>query len=344
MSSTIRAGIAGALGMTFVGGSVAVSGTLADAPLNTAQAMRYAVACGLLVVWARMTGRTLHRPRGVEWLWLLGVTGSGLVVFNLALVHGSRHAEPAVLAVGVACVPVALAAIGPVLEGHGPRARVLAAAVVVSAGAIVVEGFGRADAIGLAWAVTVFVCEAGFTLLAVPVLGRHGPVGVSVHTTAIAAAMFAVLALRLEGVSAATAFDLSDLLAIGYLAAGVTALAFVLWYSCVRTLGSGRAGLLTGVAPIAAAAIGVPVTATVPGPAVWAGIGMIAVGLAMGLGPVRVKRCSAPVPALREGTPPDASEEERSSHAWHISPIRRTSVRRRDFLPPLGSRSTADSR
>lgn len=333
MSSTIRAGISGAIGMTFVGGSVAVSGVLADAPLHTAQALRYALACALLVAWARMTGRRLHRPRGAEWLWLFGVAVSGLVVFNVALVHGSRHAEPAVLAVGVACVPVALAAIGPLLEGHGPRARVLAAAVVVSAGAVVVEGFGRADAVGLAWAVTVFVCEAGFTLLAVPVLGSHGPLGVSVHTTWIAATMFAALALRFEGVSAASTFDVGDLLAIGYLAVGVTALAFILWYSCVHSLGAGRAGLLTGVAPIAAAAIGVPVTAAVPGPAVWAGIGLIAVGLTIGL-----------APAPRERTPRDAAEEGRSSRASRISPARRTSSRRRDCRPPSGSRSTVDSR
>jgi drug/metabolite transporter (DMT)-like permease len=279
----------GALGMAFVGGSVAVSGVLADAPLHTGQALRYVVACALLVGWARMTERTLHRPRGVEWLWLIGVAASGLVVFNVALVHGSRHAEPAVLAVGVACVPLALAAIGPLLEGHSPRARVLAAAVVVSAGAVVVEGFGRADAVGLAWAITVFACEAGFTLLAVPVLGRHGPAGVSVHATWIAAAMFAALALCIEGLSAATAFDIGDVFAIAYLAVGVTAVAFILWYSCVRSLGAGRAGLLTGIAPIAAAMIGIPVTGSAPSAAVWAGIALTAVGLAVGLraGPER---------------------------------------------------------
>jgi drug/metabolite transporter (DMT)-like permease len=287
VSSTLRAGISGALGMVFVGGSVAVSGVLADAPLHTAQALRYAIACVLLVGWVRVAGRRLCRPRGTEWLWLIGVAVTGLVVFNIALVYGSRHAEPAVLAVAVACVPVALAAIGPVLEGRRPRARVLGAAVVVSAGAIVVEGLGRADAVGLLWAVTVFVCEAGFTLLAVPVLGRHGPEGVSVHTTWMAAAIFAVLALATEGVWAAATFDGGDLLAIGYLAIGVTAVAFILWYSCVRWLGAGRAGLLTGVAPIAAAAIGVPVTGESPGMAVWLGIALIVVGLAVGLRPER---------------------------------------------------------
>ncbi|MCT7658097.1 DMT family transporter [Mycobacterium deserti] len=284
MSSTLRAGLAGALGMTFVGGSVAVSAVLADAPLFTAQALRYAIACALLIGWARMTRRRLQRPRGAEWLWLIGIAVSGLVVFNLALVEGSKHAEPAVLAVAVACVPIALATLGPLLEGRGPRARVLAAAVVVSAGAVVVEGIGRADAVGLLWALTVFVCEAGFTLLAVPVLSRHGPAGVSVHTTWIAALMFAVLGLASEGVWAIADLDGDDALAIAYLAIGVTAVAFVLWYSCVRSLGAGRAGLLTGVAPIAAAAIGVPVTGATPAAGVWAGIALIVAGLIIGVG------------------------------------------------------------
>jgi drug/metabolite transporter (DMT)-like permease len=284
VSSTYRASLSGALGMTFVGGSVAVSGALADSPLYTGQGLRYAITCVLLVAWIRLTGRQLHRPQGSEWLWLLGVTVSGLVVFNIALVHGSRHAEPAVLAVAVACVPIALAAIGPLLEGRRPRARVLAAAGVVSAGAVVVEGIGRSDAVGLLWALTVFVCEAGFTLLAVPVLGRHGPEGVSVHTTWLAAVMFGVLGVSTEGWWAAGDFERDDVLALGYLAVGVTAIAFILWYSCVRSLGAGRAGLLTGIAPIAAAVIGIPVTGHAPAMAVWAGIVLIAVGLATGLG------------------------------------------------------------
>jgi drug/metabolite transporter (DMT)-like permease len=270
--------------MTFVGGSVAVSGMLAGAPLLTAQALRYALACALLLGWVRLTGGTVRHPRGNEWLWLAGITVSGLVLFNIALVHGSRHAEPAVLAVAVACVPVALATIGPVLEGRRPTTRLLAAALVVSAGAVVVEGLGNADATGLLWALVVFACEAGFTLLAVPVLGSHGPAGVSVHTTWMAAAMFGILGLSTEGWRAATTFDVGEVMAIGYLAVGVTALAFILWYTCVSRLGAGRAGLLTGVAPVAAAVIGIPVTGSLPTAPVWVGVAMIACGLAAGLG------------------------------------------------------------
>jgi drug/metabolite transporter (DMT)-like permease len=90
----------------------------------TAETLRYAMACLILLLLARLTGRRLMMPRGTEWLWLYGIAASGLVLFNVALVAGSRHAEPAVL--------------------------------------------------GVAWAVVVLGCEAAFTLLAIPVLGRCG--------------------------------------------------------------------------------------------------------------------------------------------------------------------------
>ena len=231
---------AGATAMVCVGGSVAVSSVLAGAPVFTAEAVRYGGACLILVALARLTGRRLSGPRGAEWLWLSGIAVTGLVVFNLALVEGSRHAEPAVLGVAVACVPALLAVIGPLLEGSRPRPSLVAAALVVTCGAGLVQGLGRTDAIGVAWAVVVFGCEAAFTLLAIPVLGRHGPWGVSVHATWLATAMFGVLAVARDGPAAVTRLSQPDWLAVGYLAVAVTAAAFVLWYSSVRRLGASR--------------------------------------------------------------------------------------------------------
>ena len=276
---------AGATGMVFVGGSVAVSGMLADAPLFTVQSLRYAAACLLLLAYARLVRARLVRPRGTDWLWLLGVTVAGLLIFNVALVHGARHAEPAVLGVAVACVPILLALIGPLLEGRGPAPRVVAAAAVVTLGAALVQGVGRADGVGLAWAVVTFACEAGFTLMAVPLLGRHGALGVSVHATWLAALMFGLLGVVWEGPAAVTRLQTDDVLAAVYLAVLVTAVAFVLWYTCVDRLGAGRAGLLTGVAPVAAAVTGVALGGPVPRPLVWAGVATVAAGLTLGLPP-----------------------------------------------------------
>lgn len=63
----------------------------------------------------------------------------------------------------------------------------------------------------------------------------------------------------------------------------VTAVAFVLWYSSVRRLGAAVAGLLTGVAPVAAAATGVALGEPGPRSLVWVGIAVVAIGLALGL-------------------------------------------------------------
>ncbi|WP_063763760.1 DMT family transporter [Actinoplanes subtropicus] len=275
--------LAGAVGMVFVGGSVAVSGVLADTPMLTVQCLRYTVAALLLALFARATGRRLVRPRGTEWLWLGGVVLTGMFLFNVALVLGARHAEPAVLGVAVACVPVLLAVVGPLIEGHAPAVRLIAAALVVTAGAGLVQGFGRADAIGLLWALVTFACEAGFTLLAVPVLGRHGPLGVSVHAIWMAAVLFGATGMAWEGPAAVLRLTGADLLAGAYLAVAVTALAFVLWYSCVERVGTARAGLLTGIAPIAAAATGVVLGGPRPSLLVWLGVAVVATGLALGL-------------------------------------------------------------
>jgi drug/metabolite transporter (DMT)-like permease len=273
----------GAIAMAGVGGSVAVSGVLASAPFYTAEAVRYAVACAILTGLARLTGRALPRPRGTDWLWLGGVAATGLVLFNVALVEGSRHAEPAVLGVAVACVPPLLAVVGPLLEGSRPRGPAIAAALVVTGGAVLVQGVGRTDGIGLGWAVVVFACEAMFTLLAIPVLRKHGPWGVSAHTTWLAAVMFAVIGGLREGPGALARLDAHQWLATCYLAVVVTAVAFVLWYSCVGRIGASRAGLLAGVAPVAAAISGILLGHPAPRPLVWAGIVVVAAGLAVGL-------------------------------------------------------------
>jgi drug/metabolite transporter (DMT)-like permease len=298
-TESLTPGLAGALGMVFVGGSVAVSGALAGAPVMTVQALRYAVACLLLLLFARRSGVRLVSPRGVEWLWLSGVVVTGMFVFNLALVHGARHAEPAVLGVAVACVPILLAVAGPVLQGHRPLPRLVLAATVVTAGAGLVQGLGRADRVGVMWAVVTFGCEAGFTLLAMPVLGRHGPLGVSVHSTWLAALLFAACGVTMEGPSAVLRLSPADLFAGAYLAVAVTAVAFVLWYTCVSRLGAARAGLLTGIAPIAAAVTGVAIGGPAPRPLVWAGVATVACGLAVGLRPA--SRQVPRVPAEDEG-------------------------------------------
>jgi drug/metabolite transporter (DMT)-like permease len=272
-----------ALGMALVGSQVAVSGVLADAPLFAVQALRYTLAAlGLLVV-LRVTGRAIPVPRGREWAWLAGVALSGLVLFNVGVVRGVAHAEPAVIGVAVAAVPVLLALGGPLLGRTRPTPAVVAAAVVVTLGAVLVTGGGRTDAAGLGYALLTLLCEAGFTLLAVPVLRRLGPHGVSLHAVWIAAAALWGLSLATEGWDAVLTLRPEHLPAMLHLALGVTVVAFLLWYTAVGRIGPGRAGLFTGMVPVASAVGGVLLGGPVPGPVVWLGVGVVVVGVVLGM-------------------------------------------------------------
>jgi drug/metabolite transporter (DMT)-like permease len=288
--------------MVLVGGLVGVSRTLIAAPLFTTQAIRYAVAAVIFAGLARGLGVPIRRPRGREWLWLTGLAATGLVLFNVAIVRGDAHAQPAMIAVAVACVPVVLGLVGPLLDPQrrAPRRRVVLAAVVVTAGAVLVEGAGRAHLAGVAWAAVALACEAGFTLLAVPLLERHGAWGVSVHSVWIGAVMLAVLGGVIEGPAAAARLTGPDLAAVAYLVL-VTVAAFVLWYSAVSALGPGRAGLLTGIAPVSAALAGVATGSRAPTALMWAGIAVVMAGLAAGLRQDRQPAASSPSPPSPAG-------------------------------------------
>lgn len=293
-------------GMALVGSSVAVSRTLAAAPLCTAQAIRYGIAGIILVSLARRLRIPIAAPRGREWLLLAGIAAAGLVAFNVAIVRGAAHAQPTMIAVAVACVPVLLGVLGPLMQRQRPRRQVVVAAVIVTAGAVLVEGAGHADAVGIAWAVLALACEAAFTLLAVPLLARLGAWGVSVHTVWLGALMFAALGLVTEGPAAAARLTAADLLAALYLAVLVTVLAFVLWYSAVAALGPARAGLITGIAPVSAALSGIALGSRAPDLPMWAGIAVVVGGLAAGLwarpGPARRASGARLQPAPSEGS------------------------------------------
>jgi drug/metabolite transporter (DMT)-like permease len=288
--------------MALVGSSVGISRALVAAPLLTAQALRYTVAAAVLLILARGRGVRIVRPRGREWLWLASISATGLVLFNIAIVRGVAHTGPAMIAVAVACVPVLLSVLGPLFQRQAPRRQAVVAAMIVTAGAVLVEGAGRVGPAGLAWAGVALACEASFTLLAIPVLGRHGAWGVSVHSVWIGAVMLIVLGGVTEGPAAVGRLTAGDLAALAYLAVLVTVVAFVLWYSTVAALGAARAGVLTGIAPVSAALTGMVTGSRAPSLPMWAGIVVVMAGLAAGLW--SRARPAPPRPAARPAAQP----------------------------------------
>jgi drug/metabolite transporter (DMT)-like permease len=280
MSHTLRGSILAAAAFALVGSLVAASDSVESYPLAEGQLGRYLLAAVVLIAVAR--GR-LPRVTAREALGLAALAATGLVLFNVFVVEAVRETDPATVGVIVGCVPVVLAFAGPLLAHRRPSPHVVAAAVVVAAGAAAVQWSGGGiTPKGLALALGALACEAAFSLLAAPHLARLGPLAVSAY-----ACLFALPILLGWSVSAggpdlpAPAAD--EAAALAYLALGVTAGGFVVWYTAVALLGVERAGLFSGVLPVSALACSAAIGAAEITPARLAAVAVVAAGITLGV-------------------------------------------------------------
>jgi drug/metabolite transporter (DMT)-like permease len=290
--STWRASVAACGAMAAVGSSFAVLDGLRDYPAAGGQAMRYAVGAALLAALAR--GR-IGRPSRGELVRLALLAATGLAAFNVLVLAAEESMDPGSVGVVVATVPVLLALAGPLQAGRRPQARLVAAGGIVAAGAAAIlvptHPGGDLSARGLAAALGALACEAAFSLLAAPLLVTLGPVRVSAWATILAVPMLAALAIPTGGVPTPTVTEAASL---AWLAVVVTATAFVLWYSAVRALGVERAGLFSGVLPVAALLCAAALGDSALTPGRIAGVLAVAAGIAVGL---TVGRSRSPRPA-----------------------------------------------
>ncbi|GAB3800600.1 DMT family transporter [Humibacter antri] len=303
VANRIAAGARGAVSMVLVGSVVALTGgVLRYAPVFAVQALRYAAAAVALAVFARVFRARLVMPKGAEWFWIAAGAATGLVVFNVALVIGTAHADPAVLGAAVACVPIVLAVASPLMHRSAPSVRVVVAAVIVAGGAMAVEGGGHADAIGIAMAVILMICEALFTLFGARVIGRIGAWTFSLGTTSVAALGCAVVSVFLERSQWHSVATLPVGLGIVYAGAIATATAYVLWFSSVGRVGAAITGLTSGFAPPTAALLGTIFGSAMPTWIGWLGMVAIACGLAIGFAEPRTHGVAPVADALKKAT------------------------------------------
>jgi drug/metabolite transporter (DMT)-like permease len=200
--------------------------------------------------------------------------------FNLAVLGAVEHMGATNTGVIIGASPVILA-----LTAKARDPRILMAAGAVVAGAAIVNGAdSRISALGLAIAIAALGCEVGFTLLAAPLLPRLGPMRVAAWSAILATAELGVLSRG--DVPAPTNTEAA---AIAYLAVFTTALAFVLWFGAVQTLGAAKAGLLVGFMPIAAVTVDAALNGRTPSTADIAGTALVAAGIAFGAMPQRAR-------------------------------------------------------
>jgi drug/metabolite transporter (DMT)-like permease len=276
----LRGSLAACGALAAVGSLVAASDVIEGYPLAAGQAGRYALAAAVLLGLAH--GR-LPLPTRREAAFLVGLAATGLVLFNAFIVLGVREGDPGTVGVIVACVPVVLAFAGPAMERRPIRPAVVGAAAVVAVGAACVEySGGEIGALGLTAAFGALACESAFSLLAVPVLRRLGPLAVSTYACLFAIPLLVTWSLVAEGASPPVP-TATQAAAFGYLAVVVTAGGFLLWYHALGSLGVERAGLFSGVLPVAALACSAAIGAAEVTGARIAAVAVVTAGVTLGM-------------------------------------------------------------
>ncbi|WP_433467258.1 DMT family transporter [Spirillospora sp. CA-128828] len=284
MNTSHKRGMAGAgSAMFLVGTLTAVSATISGYPVFGGQAVRYAVAALVLLAVARLAGGAAPRPSARDWLLLAALAATGLVAFNVCIVAATRDTSPATIGTVIATVPVVLALAGPLLEGRRPAPALLLSACVVAAGAALASGFGGGSARGLLLSLGALAGEVCFSLLAVPLLPRLGPLRVSAYSAALAAPMLVAVGLVTDGTALLRVPTAAELAGFAYLSVVVTTIAFLLWYDAIGRLGADRAGLFAGLIPVSAVITTVALGLGRPGAADLAGAALVAAGVVLGL-------------------------------------------------------------
>jgi drug/metabolite transporter (DMT)-like permease len=269
--------------MFMVGTLTAVSDVIGTYPVYGGQALRYAVATVILLAVIRVRGLRHISPTPREFLLLGALSLSGLVIFNVCVIEAARASGPTLPATILGTVPLVLAVCAPMLRRSRPSARVLAAAGVVVAGATLATGLGSGNLPGLLWSLGALACEVCFSLLALPLLPKLGPIRVSAYSTALAVPLLLVIGLVSDGAAMLRMPTLTEALGLGYLAVIVTTVAFFLWYSALPRLGADRAGLFTGVIPVGAIVTTAALGLGVPSLADVAAAAIVIAGIVLGL-------------------------------------------------------------
>lgn len=294
--NSLRGALLVTFAYTLVGVSFTANSVLGDYPYAGGQALRYALACLLLL--PLLGGRAALGPLRAlsrrQWGRLALLAAVGMVGFNLAILAAERTSEPAVPGVFVGCAPVIVAVLVPLLDGRRPARPVLYGALLVAAGAFTVQGWGRTDPAGILWSVGALVGEVGFAVLAAPVLRPLGPRLLTATVCGIAAVESTVFGLVIDGSGFVRTPDQGETLALLWQAAVVTVVGFVIWYMGVQRIGTERATLFTGLIPLAAALTAPLVGTGTFGPAQAAGGVLVGAGAALGSG-VFEKRSAAAV-------------------------------------------------
>lgn len=256
---------AGLVLMALCWGGAFVAGRMATAEIPPAMAalLRFVVATAALLAVAFITERGLPRLAPRQWVAvvLMGITG--VVIFNLCFMYGLARAPASRGALIMALNP-ALTLLGAIVFLHEEVTRDKVLGIVIAlAGVIVVLGHGNPANLlrGSIGTGDLLLVGCPLSWAAYSLIGKHALPGLSAVAVTTYAALVGTVLLALVTVAVGdVAWPDASLRAwggIGFVGLFGTALAFLLFYRGIRTIGPARTAVFINLVPVVAVLLGV---------------------------------------------------------------------------------------
>jgi len=249
-------------------------------PLTLAWA-RYGIALLVLLPLRATRPRVRVARADLAPILILGVVQFGLLIVCLNLALAWLPAGP--VAVIFATVPALTLGLGVILHRAVARPVTMAGIALSIAGVAVIlggpVGLGTSPW-GAVAALAAAGCGAGAAVLYGPYLERYPTL--EVGTLAMAGAFGALSALVwVEApLGAIRALDLPGWGVLGFIGLASGA-GYLLWLTALRHAGPARATVFLNLSPVTAVALGAVVLGEGAGPLLWAGLCLVAAGVAM---------------------------------------------------------------
>lgn len=231
-------------------------------------AMRMLIASVVFVsVIAFMNYRRRHRPADPksilhtpepltshDWFVLLLLGAAGHALYQYFFVGGLALTTVANSSLLLAATPILVGIISAIL-GIDRLSRLHwagAALSVIGIYVVVGPGGGEGSTRGDMMTVAAVCCWAGYTLGAGPLMRRHSPVGVTGVSMALGTMIYVPMTMARVRATPWMALSAGTWFAIVFSALLALCVAYTIWYTAVREIGSARTSVYSNLVPIVA--------------------------------------------------------------------------------------------
>jgi drug/metabolite transporter (DMT)-like permease len=275
-----------ALAMGIVGTSVTANKFIVgNAPIFLASAIRFILAAAILFAIVRLVEGGIPRLAARLHIILAVQSLSGVVMFNILLLIGLDMTTATVSGIITAATPAVIALMSVVVGERLSRTAWVGVSIAI-AGVVAVnllvtpaEDEASRPILGGFLVFLAVVGEGLYAILGKYAAGKVTPLATSALVSTYGALMFIPLALwDLRGFDPGSV-PLSAWIAVLYLAAVVTVIAFVLWFKGLATIPASTAGAFTGMIPVTAVISAGLILGETVGPLHIAGIISVLMGI-----------------------------------------------------------------